>query len=59
MLNRAHLATRRIGLAWLYLLTAYVRAGKLLGTVVFDDLAAFTESLLRGNLEDAIAASRG
>jgi len=34
-------------------------AGKLLGTVVFDDLSAFTESLLRGDLEDAIAASRG
>ena len=34
-------------------------AGKLLRTVVFDDLAAFTESLLRGDLEDAIAASRG
>ena len=34
-------------------------AGKLLQTLVFDDLAAFTESLLRGDLQDAVAASRG
>ena len=34
-------------------------AGKLLQTLVFDDLAAFTESLLRGDLKDAVAASRG
>ena len=33
--------------------------GSLLQTLVFDDLADFTESLLRGDLESVIAASRG
>ena len=33
--------------------------GSLLQTLVFDDLATFTESLLRGDLETVIVASRG
>ena len=33
--------------------------GSLLQTLVFDDLADFTESLLRGDLDSAVAASRG
>ena len=33
--------------------------GSLLQALVFDDLAAFTESLLRGDLESAITTARG
>jgi len=40
-------------------LEAAQATGKLLQTLVFDDLAAFTESLLRGDLEDVIATPRG
>ena len=40
-------------------LEAAQAAGSLLQTRVFDDLAAFAESLLRGDLESAITACRG
>jgi len=40
-------------------LEAAQAAGSLLQTLVFDDLAAFAESLLRGDLESAITACRG
>ncbi|HCX88809.1 MAG TPA: D-glycero-beta-D-manno-heptose-1,7-bisphosphate 7-phosphatase [Gammaproteobacteria bacterium] len=40
-------------------LEAAQATGSLLQTCVFDDLAAFAENLLRGNLENAIAACRG